>query len=355
MTIAPTGPSLTDVADATTEPTIREILEQQGMGRRRFLQYCGFLATVLALPQIPFRDQIAEALTTTPRLPVIWLNGQDCNGNIEALIRTNAPTPSELLLDNISVNYVELLASGAGKAAEAVKQKLIDKGGYLLVVEGGVPLAENGVYCTVGGRAFKDLVLEAAKNAIAVVSVGTCSSWGGVPAAAGGVTGAVSVATLLAGTGKKVVRLPGCPVNASTLVGTIVYYLTQKKLPEMNAQGLPFFAYGTSIHEDCPRKDFFEEGKFVKAWGDEGHRKGWCLYGIGCRGPMTKSQCRSARFNATGSDTRGVSYPIMSGAPCFSCVSPNFWDQGPFFEPHAGTGASGATGTGEDGEEEHDD
>lgn len=301
------------------DPTVREILESNGMGRRKFLAYCGMIAAGLALPQIPYRDQIAHALTVSKRVPVLWLNGQDCNGNIESLIKTAKPTPTELLLDHLSVNYVELIMSAAGSAAEKARADTIAAGGYVLVVEGGIPTGASGAYCTIGGRAFTDIVREAAANALQVISVGTCASWGGIPAARGGVTGAVDLQTLL-GSSKSVIRLPGCPVNPFNIVNSIVHYITFKQWPETNKDGLPFFAYGEEIHDDCPRKDFYEEGKYVLAWGDAGHQAGWCLRKMGCRGPETRANCREIKFNG------GTSYNIASGAPCFGCVSQGFWD-----------------------------
>ncbi len=300
-------------------PTIREVLESNGMARRDFLRYCGFLTAALALPQLPYREAVAAALTAKPRVPVLWLNGQDCNGNIESLIRSGSPTPSELLLDHLAVNYVELLMAAAGSAAERSRTATIAKGGYVLVVEGGIPTGASGAYCTVGGRAFTDIVREAAGKAAKVISVGTCASWGGVPAARGGVTGAVDLQTFL-GPSKRIIRLPGCPVNAVNVVGTIVHFITFGKWPSVNQNGLPFFAYGEEIHEDCPRKDYYEDGKFVLAWGDEGHQKGWCLRKMGCRGPETRANCREKKFNG------GTSYNIASGAPCYGCVLPKFWD-----------------------------
>lgn len=326
MSTAPVQ-TLDPTPDPDGGPTVRDVLESNGMDRRRFLTYCGFLATALALPQAPWTHRIADALTTSPRLPLLWLNGQDCNGNIESLIRSSSPTPSELLLDHLAVNYVELLSAGAGAAAEKVKADTIAKGGYVLVVEGGVPTGADGAYCTIGGRAFTEIVKEAAAKAVKVIAVGSCAAWGGLPAAVGGVTGAVDVQTLL-GTTTKVIRLPGCPVNAVNVVGTLVYYLTNKRWPETDGSGRPFFAYGEEIHDDCPRKEFYGNGQFVRAWGDEGHRKGWCLLKMGCRGPVTDANCVTAKFNG------GTSFNMASGAPCIGCVNNKFWDvTGGLFAP----------------------
>jgi hydrogenase small subunit len=65
---------------------------------------------------------------------------------------------------------------------------------------------------------------------------------------------------------------------------------------------------------------------FVESWDDEGARKGWCLYKMGCRGPMTYNACSSMRWND------GCGFPISAGAPCIGCAEDGFWDNGPFYQ-----------------------
>jgi len=306
--------------------SLKELLSTRGIPRRDFLKYCSFLAGVLALPPIPYAQRIANALAVSPRLPILWLNGQDCNGNIESFLRASNPTPSELILDKLSINYVELLMSPAGSAAEKSRADTIAAGGYVAVVEGAIPTGANGAYCCIGGRAFTDIVKEVAGGALATIAVGTCAFQGGLPAARGGVTGAVGVRQLL-GAGPTVIALPGCPVNVENLTATIVHYLTFGQWPDADSLGRPFFGYGEEIHETCPRLKYFESGRFVRAWGDKGHQQGWCLRYMGCQGPDTDANCPVVKFNSH------TSSPTEVGAVCLACVRPRFWDvPGGFFK-----------------------
>jgi hydrogenase small subunit len=143
--------------------------------------------------------------------------------------------------------------------------------------------------------------------------------------ASGGPTGAVGVRDLLPG--KTVINLPGCPMNVQNLTATIVHYLTFKEFPALDAAGRPLFAYGQLIHDQCERRAHFESGEFVMAWGDEGARKGWCLYKMGCKGPETLANCPTAQFNDS------TSWPVKAGHGCVGCTMPRFWDEmSPFYE-----------------------
>ena len=154
----------------------------QGLTRRDFLKFCSLMTGVLALPR-PYAQRIEQALAAPARTPVIWLEFQDCAGCTESLLRASRPSVAEIVLDVLSVDYHETIMAAAGVQAEEAKAATIDSGGYLLVVEGSIPTAEDGIYCTIGGRTAIDLLEEAASNALAVVAVGNCATFGGVPAA----------------------------------------------------------------------------------------------------------------------------------------------------------------------------
>ena len=294
---------------------------RHGIDRRALLRWSAGMAGTLALPVVPFAERIAQALATVPRLPVLWLNGQDCNGDSEGLLRSSSPTPSQLILDQLSLDYTELLMAPSGAAAEARIAEIMARypGGYVVVVEGSVPTAAGGTFCCVSGRSFADLVRQVAAGALAVIAVGSCAADGGLPRAAGGVTGAVSVPTLLAGTGKKIITLPGCPMNVDNLTATLVQYLTLGTWPETDTSGRPLFAYGARIHQGCPRLPFFRAGQYVRAWGDAGHQAGWCLRYVGCQGQQTYANCATKKFNGA------TSFPIQAGAPCLGCARSTFW------------------------------
>lgn len=309
----------------TVDDRLAWALRERGVSRRAFLKFSSAMAAALALPAA-YGPRIARALESAPRIPVIWLEGQDCAGNTEAFLRASHPTVADLVLDTLSVDYHETIMAAAGSAAERSREETMRAfpNGYIAVVEGSIPIAEEGVYCTVAGRAFRDTVVEVCGNALATIAVGSCAFDGGLPAAAGGPTGAVGVTAIARGA--TVINLPGCPVNVQNLTATIVHYLTFNAFPATDGARRPLFAYGQLIHDQCERRAHFEAGRFVTAWGDEGHRAGWCLYKMGCKGPETYANCPTARFND------GTSWPVKAGHGCVGCTMPRFWDaMSPFY------------------------
>lgn len=301
------------------EISVREEAGRRGLTRRDFLKFCSLMAGVLAMPQ-SITPRIVKALEAPKRTPLIWLEFQDCAGNSEAFLRASRPTAAEVILDILSVDYHETIMAAAGNLAEEAKEATIKQGGYLLVVEGSIPMGENGAYCCVAGRSAKDLLEEAAAGAIAIVAIGSCAAFGGLPQANPNPTGAVGVMDLIKD--KPVLNLPGCPCNPVNLTATVVHFLTFGELPAMDDLHRPLFAYGARIHDNCPRRGHFDAGEFVTAWGDEGHRKGWCLYKMGCKGPVTFHNCPAVEYND------GTSWPIKSGHGCIACSEPGFWDLG---------------------------
>jgi len=302
------------------EAKVQQGLQGQEVTRRDFLKFCSLMAGVLAMPQ-SFTPTIAKALEAPKRTPVIWLEFQDCAGNSEGFLRASRPTAAEVILDVLSVDYHETIMAAAGNLAEDAKKATIDAGGYLLVVEGSIPTGENGAYCCIAGRSAIDLLDEAVTNAIAVVAIGSCAAFGGLPKANPNPTEAKSVLEMV-GDKKPVLNLPGCPCNPVNLTATVVHFLTFGELPAMDDLHRPLFAYGARIHDNCPRRGHFDAGEFVVAWGDEGHRNGWCLYKMGCKGPVTFHNCPAVEYND------GTSWPIKSGHGCIACSEPDFWDLG---------------------------
>ena len=110
------------------------------------------------------------------------------------------------------------------------------------------------------------------------------------------------------------------------MTGVLTYILTFDRLPELDRIGRPKMFYGQRMHDKCYRRPFFDAGQFVESWDDDGARKGWCLYKMGCRGPTTYNSCSTVRWN------NGTSWPIGSGHGCIGCSEANFWDNGPFYE-----------------------
>ncbi|MFN3763600.1 MAG: hydrogenase small subunit [Anaerolineae bacterium] len=309
--------------DADRSLTIAEELALRGITRREFLKFCTIMAGILALP-VDRADKIARALENVRRPPVVWLEFQDCAGCSESLLRANRPTVAELVLDILSLNYHETVMAPSGRAAEKSLQDTIKEGGYLTIVEGSIPTADDGIYCCIAGRSALEILQEVAANTAAIITVGACAFYGGWPATPPNPTGAKGVKDIISGV--PIVNLPGCPMNVDNLTATVVHYLTFKELPALDDLGRPLFAYGRRIHDNCERRGHFDAGEFVEAWGDEGHRKGWCLYKMGCKGPVAFQNCPSIRWN------EGTSWPVGAGHGCIACAAPNFWEM-PAYEP----------------------
>jgi hydrogenase small subunit len=303
---------------ARADGEVLAALLARGISRRSFMKFCAAMTATLALPAT-YTPRIASAVATAPRLPLVWIRGQGCGGDGEALLRAANPTIAELLLQFLSIDYLEtlMIPSGADAMAALAAVQARQRDVYLLVVEGSVPTADRGAWWTVGGRPVRDVIREASAGAAGTIAVGSCAFDGGLSAAAGGASGAVAVGQVAQG---RLVALPGCPVNPWNLAATIVHFLTFKELPATDAGGRPLFAYGPLIHNECERRAHFEFGEFVQAWGDEGAQKGWCLYRMGCKGPQTFANCASVGFDG------GTSWPIKAGFPCIGCTMPAFWD-----------------------------
>lgn len=305
------------------EDGVLEALQRKGISRREFLKFCAIIGAALAVP-VDQVGRIAEALASVRRPPVIWLEFQDCAGCTESFLRASRPAVAEIVLDLLSVDYHETIMAAAGKQAEEAKEATVKTGGHLVIVEGSIPTREDGIYCCIGGRTAVEILKEATRGAAAVIAVGSCAAFGGLASAEPNPTGAVGVRDLVHKV--PVINLPGCPVNAVNITATVVHYLTYKSLPELDAWGRPLFAYGKRIHDNCERRAHFDAGQFVENWGDEGHRKGWCLYLMGCKGPETYSNCPTVRWN------EGTNWPVGAGHGCVGCTQPGFWDSmSPFY------------------------
>jgi hydrogenase small subunit len=256
------------------------------------------------------------------------------------VLRTDSPTIGDLVLDILSVDYQHTIMAAAGHQAEAARDQAIkdNYGKYLLVVTGSIPLAEDGIYTTIGGRTAKSILEEAAAGAAAVVAVGACAHWGNIQAARPNPTGAVGVSALVQD--KPVVNIAGCPPIADVITATIVHYITFGRVPALDADGRPLFAYGARIHDQCPKRANFDAGQFVETFDDEGARKGWCLYHVGCKGPATYSPCPIFMWNS------GTSWPIGAGHPCIGCTERGFWDtMTPFYNRLPGVSGFGVERT----------
>ncbi|MFT8363722.1 MAG: hydrogenase small subunit [Sporolactobacillus sp.] len=308
------------------ELTIYESALQRGYSRRTFLKMCAALAATMGLDYTQ-TAKVTHAMETKQRVPVIWLQMQDCTGCSESFIRSSYPTVESVIFNMISLEYMEVLSAAAGFQTEAAEQNVLKKykGEYILVVEGSVP-SQVG-YLSIGGRSGIDLLREAAAHAKAVLTFGTCSSWGGIAKAKPNPTGAQPVSSVLSGI--PIVRVPGCPPIAEVMTGVIAHVVTFGTLPETDSLGRPKAFYRHRIHDKCNRRAYFDAGLFAESFDDPNLKAGYCLYKLGCKGPTTYNSCAEMRWNG------GVSYPIQSGNPCIGCSEADFWDDGPFYTHQA--------------------
>lgn len=305
-------------------PTVYEECLRKGISRRDFLKFCTTLAAWMGL-ESSGAAQIARALETKSRLPVIWLHLQECTCCSESFIRTAHPVVAALLLDKISLDYTETLMAASGEQAEAAKEETMRKyaGEYLLMVEGSVPTGDEA-YCCVGGKSALQITQEAARNAKAVIAWGNCACAGCVQAANPNPTGARALHKVIKG--KPIINVQGCPPIAEVMAGVIVHILTFGTMPQLDGLGRPKMFYSRRVHDTCYRRANFDAGLFVESFDDENARHGYCLYKVGCKGPSTYNACGIIKWN------EGTSYPVQSGHPCLGCSEEGFWDNSPFYK-----------------------
>lgn len=292
---------------------LRDPLERR-LNRRSFLKICSMAAAAVGLPATA-GVRMAEAAMAGKKPSVIWLSFQECTGCTESLLRTSAPDLAELILDLISLDYHEALMVPSGHLAEEARRAAMEahRGEFILVTEGAIPTKDGGIYCKIGGRTALEIVREAAEMAGAIVAIGSCASFGGIPAADPNPTGATGTPRVLEG--RTVVTIPGCPANPYNFLGTALQFATFGTLPALDQLGRPLWAYGRTIHEHCPRRAHFDAGRFARQFGDDGHRQGWCLYELGCKGPATHANCSTQAFGEVVD-----AWPIGIGHPCVGCT-----------------------------------
>jgi quinone-reactive Ni/Fe-hydrogenase small subunit len=325
---------------------VKRLLAQNGISRRTFLKWVSATTAFLMLPP-KFEPLVAKAAALTNRIPVIWLEMQSCTGNSEALLRAAGPTIDELIFNVISLEYADVLMAASGFQAEQRLQDTIKayKGKYILIVEGSIPQGLNGEYGTIGpgGTTFAERLKSTADGAAAVIAVGACAFYGGVGGANPNPTGAVGVSEIVKG--KPIVNIPACPMNPANLMGTILHYALTGNVPALDNLLRPTFAFGYRVHDNCERRAHFDAGEYVQQWGDLGARNNFCLYKMGCKGPMTYNNCSIIRYN------EGVNWPIGAGHGCIGCSELDFWDRYAFERPiaNADISAPGLFGFGVEG------
>jgi len=304
-------------------PTIWEAMQNKGYSRRDFLRFCSYAAGVAGVESSAF-SSVVHALEAKPRPPVVWLHFQECTCCSESFIRSSHPIVADVVFDYLSLDYTETLMAAAGHQAEKSLHDTMTNhpGEYILLVEGSIPLKDDGVYCTIGGRSSEQILREAAGDAAVVIAWGSCASNGCIQSARPNPTNATPIHKVI---DRPVINVPGCPPIADVMTGVVTHILLYDKLPDLDSQGRPKEFYSRRVHDTCYRRPYYDAGLFVDTFDDEKARKGYCLYKVGCRGPVTYNACSVTQWNG------GVSYPIRSGHGCIGCSEAGFWDNGPFY------------------------
>jgi len=265
-------------------------------------------------------------------IPVLWVQAGTCTGCSVSVLNTVSPNIKNVLIDevvpgkHVSLRYQATVMAGQG---EQVLEALEDtasknKGGYVLVIEGAVPTKDNGMYGTLGEKNGKAVPMASriealAKDALAIIALGTCATFGGIAAGKpnpGGYMGADSYLQSK-GINKPLINIAGCPPHPDWFVGTVAAILL-KGLPkpeDLDEFKRPKAFYGKLVHENCPRRAYFDEGKFATKFGEPG-----CLNELGCKGPVTHADCWLRLWNG------GTNWCIGSGSPCIGCCEPGFPD-----------------------------
>jgi len=298
-----------------------------GISRRDFLKYCGGVTAILSLPgaglgRMLTGEEVAEKLeAAAAKPPVIWLEGQDCAGCSISFLNSETPPIADIILDTLSIRYHESVMAASGHVSDEALVKAVKAGGYVLVVEGSIPSADDRFYM-VGGKPFRRMVEECAEGAAAIIAVGACAAFGGIPRSTPSAGKPVSHYVK----NKPIINLPMCPAHHEHIVETVVYFLTKGSAPELDKLGRPKMFFGKTVHDQCERKEHFDRDEYLSDWNDP-KTKNWCLAEKGCKGPDTYSDCPTRLWNSK------TSYCIACGAPCQGCAEPSFYGENtPLYE-----------------------
>lgn len=253
--------------------------------------------------------------TGNKKTRLIWLEATGCSGNIISLLNAEDPDVVYLLRNMVTLTYDNSLMAAEGEAAFRLFLETLETE-FILIVEGAVSVKDGGLYNALAryqGRLITamEAVRMAGERARSILAVGTCASYGGISAAAPNPSECVSVPDFLE---RDVIRVPGCPVQPDWVTGTLAHLLAFG-LPELDADGRPLIFYGITIHDLCPRRSYFDRGIFADKLGER-----TCMFKLGCRGPITRTDCPTRQWNDR------VNWPIGNNTPCIGCAREGFPD-----------------------------
>jgi hydrogenase small subunit len=294
---------------------------------------------------------------------VYWLAGMSCDGctisvagatnpGIEGLLAGTVPAMPKVILHH-PVLSVEAGAEFVKPFRDAYEGNL--GAPYVVVFEGSVAderIAHRtgGYFSAMGVEAVSDQagthpvptatwLKRLAPGAAATIAIGTCATWGGIPAAEGNPTGAMSVMDFLgqdyrSAFGLPVINIPGCAPQGDNFTETVFAVLLFLQglgpLPTFDELGRPAWLFRDTVHHGCTRAGFYEEGIFAKEYGDPE-----CLVEIGCWGPVVNCNIvvRGAINHMGGC--------MKAGGICIGCTMPGFPDKfSPFYKTPPGAAVS---------------
>lgn len=264
-----------------------------------------------------FVDNTIEMLENqnTPKLNAVWLEMTGCSGNIISFLNSENPGIYQVLTSIVNLTYNNTLMGAEGEFAYEKFLETLDTD-FVLLVDGAVSTKNDGRYTIIAnykGRLITALeaVEMAGQKAKYILAVGTCASYGGISSAMPNPSESKSVQEVL---NQKVIRLPGCPCHPDWVVGTLAH-LVSYGVPELDEENRPILFYGVTIHDNCTRRGFFDSNIFANKFGEEG-----CMFRIGCRGPVTKTDCPRRKWNGY------VNWPVGTNTNCIGCAQPHFPD-----------------------------
>ncbi|MFP4559352.1 MAG: hydrogenase small subunit [Archaeoglobaceae archaeon] len=301
------------------------------LSRRNFMKTVAAMGAATFLAS--YKSEIVKAISEVKDYwHINWLNGASCSGCSISFAQIADPDLVEVLTEitvgtsNLPIalpDYMETIHPASGTLAENLKERWANgaEGRRVLVVEGSI---QDPGYCIIAGKDFREHVKEAAEKADAIVAVGQCATYGGIPAAKGNLTGAKGLKDYLAeiGVNKTVVNLPMCPVNGEHVLLTLAAVMIGAPI-DLDSHGRPKAFFGKNMHDElCPYRPYYDRGEFITVPGEgEG-----CRYKIGCKGPATNTDCALRKW------VNGTSYCVEVGAPCIGCSEPGWPDDfSPFY------------------------
>lgn len=283
--------------------------------RREFLKMGSALAAAASLGD-PFAEIFASGLErlSQKKLNILFLQGQSCSGCSVSLINTENPGPLTLLTEMISLLFHSTISAAQGHLVREIVEKVQSAGNFILVIEGSIPTAVPEA-CVIYGQPFTEILPPLMNRADAIVALGACAAFGGIPGAEGNPTGAKSVMEFMQERGisiSKLINLPLCPTHPQSIVATLAY-VAARGVPELTEHRTPKMFYHRLTHDDCPRYHYYERHIFAKKFGEEG-----CLFKLGCLGTIAYTECPQHQWNG------GANWCIRAGAPCIGCSSELF-------------------------------